>query len=220
MLRPEDVAVAPPLSERLLLRHGPGVVIPLGLFAIGAGVLLMRAAATGAQAGWLTLLPGCLLAGTGLGLTNTPVTNTATGALPPERAGMAAGMDMSARMIALSVNIAPMGFILLQGVRAGLAPLAQGGGARRPRGDGGGRQSGAGRRRCRGGIDRPAGAGPGRRRRHAVWRALRLGLRGRQPARARPQRAVSRDRRGLSAPGTAALWGPCRRDGAAPRERA
>ncbi|QEE38586.1 hypothetical protein FVA80_05930 [Methylobacterium sp. WL1] len=219
MLRPEDVAVAPPLSERLLLRHGPGVVIPLGLFAIGAGVLLMRAAATGAQAGWLTLLPGCLLAGTGLGLTNTPVTNTATGALPPERAGMAAGMDMSARMIALSVNIAPMGFILLQGVRAGLAPLAQG------------RRSTPSRRRWRpaiwrwptpvpGGIDRPAGAGPGRRRRHAVWRALRLGLRGRQPARARPQRAVSRDRRGLSAPGTAALWGPCRRDGAAPRERA
>ena len=118
--------VVPPLAERLLLRHGPGLVIPLGLFTIGAGFLLMRLAATGAEASWLTLLPGCILAGTGLGLTNTPVTNTATGALPPERAGMASGMDMSARMIALAVNIALMGFLLLRGVRSGLGPLAQG----------------------------------------------------------------------------------------------
>ncbi|MCJ2121668.1 MFS transporter [Methylobacterium sp. J-077] len=118
--------VVPPLAERLLLRYGPGLVIPLGLFTLGAGFLLMRLAATGAQTGWPTLLPGCILAGTGLGLTNTPVTNTATGALPPERAGMASGMDMSARMIALAVNIALMGFLLLQGVRSGLGPLAQG----------------------------------------------------------------------------------------------
>jgi EmrB/QacA subfamily drug resistance transporter len=118
--------VVPPLAERLLLRHGPGLVIPLGLFTIGAGFLLMRLAAAGAEASWLTLLPGCILAGTGLGLTNTPVTNTATGALPPERAGMASGMDMSARMIALAVNIALMGFLLLRGVRSGLGPLAQG----------------------------------------------------------------------------------------------
>ncbi|MCJ2060971.1 MFS transporter [Methylobacterium sp. J-048] len=118
--------VVPPFAERLLLRHGPGLVIPLGLFTLGAGFLLMRLAATGAQASGLTLLPGCILAGTGLGLTNTPVTNTATGALPPERAGMASGMDMSARMIALAVNIALMGFILLQGVRSGFGALAQG----------------------------------------------------------------------------------------------
>ncbi len=108
----------PPVAERLLLRHGPGVVISLGLFTIGAGFLLMRLAATGAEAGWQTLLPGCVLAG--LGLTNTPVTNTATGAVSAEHAGMASGMDMSARMITLAVNIALMGFLLLQGVRVAL----------------------------------------------------------------------------------------------------
>ncbi len=56
-----------------------------------------------------------MLAGTGLGLTNTPVTNTATASVPAERAGMASGMDMSARMISLALNIAVMGFILLRG---------------------------------------------------------------------------------------------------------
>lgn len=64
----------------------------------------------------MTLLPGCILAGIGLGLTNTTVSNTTTAALPPERAGMASGMDMSARMISLAVNIALMGFILASGV--------------------------------------------------------------------------------------------------------
>jgi EmrB/QacA subfamily drug resistance transporter len=110
--------VVPPLAERLLLRLGPGIVIPFGLFTIGAGFLVLMAAATSEYASWMTLLPGCVLAGVGLGLTNTPVTNTATAALPPERAGMASGMDMSARMISLAVNIAVMGFILLGGVSA------------------------------------------------------------------------------------------------------
>ena len=112
--------VVPPVAERLLLlRYGAAIVIPLGLFAIGAGFQLMRLAA-GVQGDWLAMLPGCLLAGTGLGLTNTPVTNTATASVPAERGGMASGMDMSARMITLALNIALMGVLLLQGVRSGL----------------------------------------------------------------------------------------------------
>ncbi|MDI9654470.1 MFS transporter, partial [Burkholderia cenocepacia] len=58
------------------------------------------------HASWLTMLPGCVIAGIGLGLTNTPVTNTTTGAVPSARAGMASGIDMSARMISLALNIA------------------------------------------------------------------------------------------------------------------
>jgi hypothetical protein len=72
------------------------------------------------HASWMTMLPGCLLAGIGLGLTNTPVTNTTTGAVPSARAGMASGIDMSARLITLAVNIALMGFILLEGIHGHL----------------------------------------------------------------------------------------------------
>lgn len=113
--------LVPPLAERLLLRRGPGMVIPFGLFTIGAGFALLHIATSRVDADWMTLLPGCILAGTGLGLTNTPVTNTATAAVPPERAGMASGMDMSARFISLSVNIAIMGLVLSGGVHAQLA---------------------------------------------------------------------------------------------------
>ncbi|MBB4098632.1 MFS transporter [Sphingomonas kyeonggiensis] len=108
--------VFPPLGERLALRYGPATVIPLGLFAIGLGFLAMKLGSAAPQPGWSTLLPGLLLAGIGLGITNTPVTNTTTASVPPSRAGMASGMDMSARLITLAVNIAFMGFLLVEGI--------------------------------------------------------------------------------------------------------
>lgn len=109
----------PPAAERLSLRYQPGVVIPLGLATIGAGFVLMLAGSTSAQPGWL-ILPGCVLAGIGLGLTNTPVSNSISAAVARERAGMASGADMSARMVSLAFNIAVMGFILVEGTMAGL----------------------------------------------------------------------------------------------------
>ncbi len=108
----------PPLAERLSLRYRPGIIIPAGLFTIGVGFILMKLGSAAAQPDWLTMLPGCLIAGTGLGITNTPVTNTTTGSVSSDRAGMASGIDTSARMVSLAVNIAMMGFILASGVLA------------------------------------------------------------------------------------------------------
>jgi hypothetical protein len=68
------------------------------------------------HASWLTVLPGAVLAGIGLGLTNTPVSNTTTASVSSDRAGMASGIDMSARLITLAINIALMGFLLSKGV--------------------------------------------------------------------------------------------------------
>ena len=110
----------PPLAERLSLRYRPGIVIPGGLFMIGFGFVLMRFGSAASQPDWLTMLPGCLLAGVGLGITNTPVTNTTTGSVSSDRAGMASGIDMTARMVSLAINIAVMGFILASGVLASL----------------------------------------------------------------------------------------------------
>jgi hypothetical protein len=104
--------VMPPLAERFSLRYRPGLVIPAGLFTIGAGFILMKIGSTATHPDWLTMLPGCLIAGIGLGFTNTPVTNTTTAAVSSDRAGMASGIDMSARMVSLAVNIAVMGYIL------------------------------------------------------------------------------------------------------------
>lgn len=110
--------VFPPVGERLALRFEPGRVIPLGLSCIGLGFVAMYGASQWAAVNGLAILPGALLAGIGLGISNTPVTNTTTGSVPAERAGMASGIDMSARMISLALNIALMGLILVAGVGA------------------------------------------------------------------------------------------------------
>ncbi|HEX7685115.1 MAG TPA: MFS transporter [Trinickia sp.] len=106
----------PPMAERLSHRYRPGFVIPLGMFTIGLGFILMRFGAVSSVASGWTMLPGSLVAGIGLGLTNTPTTNTTTGAVPSSRAGMASGMDISARLISLAINIAVMGFVLVAGI--------------------------------------------------------------------------------------------------------
>jgi EmrB/QacA subfamily drug resistance transporter len=111
----------PPLAEQLARRYRAGIVIPAGLFTIGLGFMAMKLGTSVATPSWLTMLPGCLLSGIGIGLANTPVTNTSTASVPAERAGMASGIDLSARMISLAINIALMGFILVEGVRASLA---------------------------------------------------------------------------------------------------
>lgn len=115
--------VVPPYAEKNLIKHGPKFLISLGLTCISGGFFLLWAIASSPEASWLTLMPGCILAGIGLGFTNTPVTNTATGSLPPERAGMASGMEFSARMISLSLNIALMGLILANGITSRLLDL-------------------------------------------------------------------------------------------------
>jgi EmrB/QacA subfamily drug resistance transporter len=118
--------VIPPLAERLTLRFQPRVIIPAGLFTIGLGFFMMKLGSVMDHASWLTLLPGCIIAGAGLGMTNTPVTNTTTDAVPTSRAGMASGIDMSARLITLAINIALMGFLLLQGILSELERITQG----------------------------------------------------------------------------------------------
>ncbi len=118
--------VVPPLAEQLTLRYRPRAVIPAGLFTIGVGFMLMKFGRSAAHASWQTMLPGCLLAGIGLGLTNTPVTNTTTGSVPSARAGMASGIDMSVRLITLAINIALMGVILVTGIASYLTSALPG----------------------------------------------------------------------------------------------
>ncbi|WP_028603298.1 MFS transporter [Ottowia thiooxydans] len=110
----------PPVAQWLLLRYDARIVIPGGLFLIGLGFFLMKLGSHFTEQGSWPVLPGALLAGIGLGLTTTPATSMTTSAVPAHRAGMASGMDVSARLITLAINIAGMGLVLVAGLTAAL----------------------------------------------------------------------------------------------------
>jgi Na+/melibiose symporter-like transporter len=115
--------LVPPLAERLALRFGAERIIPLGLGLMGAGFLGMAAVNTAAQPSIVLVLISCVTAGVGLALTNSPTTNTTTGSVSADRAGMASGIDLSARLITLALNIALMGLVLLLGIGHQLATV-------------------------------------------------------------------------------------------------
>ncbi len=108
--------LVPPLAERLALRHGAERIIPLGLGLMGVGFLAMAAVnrVEHAAVGWV--LASCVIAGVGLALINSPTTNTTTGSVSADRAGMASGIDLSARLITLALAIALMGLVVLFGI--------------------------------------------------------------------------------------------------------
>ncbi|WFP77672.1 MFS transporter [Mesorhizobium sp. WSM4906] len=106
----------PPIAERLRARYQARVAVPLGLLTLGIGFIAMRIGSGLEGANWLTMLPGTLIAGIGIGLTNSPTTHTTTGSVSPDRAGMASGIDISARLITLAINIAVLGQLLTQGI--------------------------------------------------------------------------------------------------------
>lgn len=112
--------LAPPLGEKMVVRYGVETVIPMGLFVIGLGFLLLKFGNLQGQPAWFTLLPGSVLAGIGIGITNTPVSNASTGAVLSRQAGMASGIDMSARLITLALIIAAMGVMLVAGIGSSL----------------------------------------------------------------------------------------------------
>ncbi|WP_248752748.1 MFS transporter [Pseudomonas sp. MWU15-20650] len=114
--------LVPPLAERLALRYGAERIIPVGLALMGTGFIAMAAANGAEHPSIVLVLLSCTMAGVGLALTNSPTTNT-TGSVSADRAGMASGIDLSARLITLAVNIALMGVVLLLGIGHQLATL-------------------------------------------------------------------------------------------------
>jgi MFS family permease len=113
--------IVPPLAERLALRYGAERIIPMGLGLMGVGFVAMAAINHSGQPSVVLILIACGMAGSGLALTNSPTTNTTTGSVSPDRAGMASGIDFSARLITLALNIALMGLVLILGIAHYLA---------------------------------------------------------------------------------------------------
>jgi MFS family permease len=90
----------------------------LGSAMAAAAVGLASMAHLSASSGWLTLLPGLILAGIGLGITSTALASAALSAVEPPRAGMAAGLTNTLRQVGTATGVAVFGAIYASRVSA------------------------------------------------------------------------------------------------------
>src|SRR3984893_13501117 len=97
--------IAGRVSERVPARWliGPGLVL------VGVGLIIMGGL-TGAS-DWTHLIPGFIVSGFGGGMGNPPPASTAIGVVPPQKAGMASGVNSTFRQIGIAAGIAALGSI-------------------------------------------------------------------------------------------------------------
>jgi EmrB/QacA subfamily drug resistance transporter len=108
------------LSERIPAR----VLLGVGVGMVAGGLFLMRGLTP--SSGWTELLPGFLVSGAGLGLVNPALASTAIGVVPPQRSGMAAGINNTFRQVGTATGIAVLGAIFESVIRSDLAPKLAG----------------------------------------------------------------------------------------------
>lgn len=95
------------LAGRLTSHVPVRFLIGPGLMIIGVGLLLMRG--LDASSSWTHLIPGMIVGGAGVGLTNPPLASTAVGVVEPQRAGMASGINSTFRQVGIATGIALLG---------------------------------------------------------------------------------------------------------------
>ena len=145
-----------PVAGKLTVRVQSRFMMGLGLLLVALGCELMSHVQ--ADSSWLVLLPGFLVGGIGIGITNPVLASASVSVVPPERSGMATGAASTFRQVGIATGIAGLGCGLRppdQAGRGDLAPVHPGrpGGAR-PRREPAGRGAGH-RRRAPGGGGHP-----------------------------------------------------------------
>jgi EmrB/QacA subfamily drug resistance transporter len=116
------------LTERVPVR----LLLSIGLGLIGVGLLLMTGLDEHSK--WTALLPGFLLSGVGVGLTNPAIASAAVGVVDPRRTGMASGVNSTFRQVGIATGIAGLGAIFQATVTSKITDALRDTGAQRPPG--------------------------------------------------------------------------------------
>jgi DHA2 family methylenomycin A resistance protein-like MFS transporter len=95
------------VSGRITARLGPRLPMTVGLLVAAAGVAGLVVSSP--DSGYLALLPALLAWGVGLGLLTPAVVAAAVGAVEPGRAGLAAGLNNTARQAGGVIGVACFG---------------------------------------------------------------------------------------------------------------
>jgi EmrB/QacA subfamily drug resistance transporter len=109
------ILVTSTVAGRLTSRVPVRLLVGPGLIVIGAGLLLMRGLDAGSA--WTHLIPGMIVGGVGVGIVNPPLASTAVGVVPPQRAGMASGINSTFRQVGIATGIALLGTLFSNNVK-------------------------------------------------------------------------------------------------------
>ncbi|MGO9884189.1 MAG: MFS transporter [Solirubrobacteraceae bacterium] len=115
------ILVVSAIAGRLTTQVPIRLLIAPGLLLVGIALLLMRGLT--ASSSWTHLIPGFLVAGAGTGLINPPLASTAIGVVPPQRAGMASGINSTFRQVGIATGIAGLGTIFAHTVSTNVQAL-------------------------------------------------------------------------------------------------
>jgi EmrB/QacA subfamily drug resistance transporter len=99
--------VAATASGRLSAHFPVRWMIGVGLLMVSGGLLWMSGLT--ASSSWTALVGGFVVAGFGSGLVNPPLASTAVGVVPPQRSGMASGVNTTFRQFGIAAGIAAYG---------------------------------------------------------------------------------------------------------------
>ncbi len=113
------------IAPRVAARIGSRNTMMLGV-TIFAGGLVTMALRASVEGGYLSVLPGLLLIGLGMGFTMTPATQAITETLPADKQGVASALNDTSRELGGAVGIALLGSVLSAGYRSAMEPSVEG----------------------------------------------------------------------------------------------
>ncbi|MFI6984104.1 MFS transporter [Embleya sp. NPDC050154] len=104
------------LAPRLAARIGARPTMAAGIALTGAGLALMALFAS-VDGGYLSILPGIVVMGIGMGLSMVPSTEAITRSLPSENQGVASALNDVTREFGTALGVAMLGALLSAGYR-------------------------------------------------------------------------------------------------------
>ncbi|MEV8388977.1 MULTISPECIES: MFS transporter [unclassified Streptomyces] len=107
------------LAPKMAARVGARSTMTVGIALAGAGLALM-ALFVSVDGGYLSILPGMLAMGIGMGLSMTPSTEAITSSLPREKQGVASALNDVTREFGTALGVAMLGALLSAGYRGAI----------------------------------------------------------------------------------------------------
>jgi predicted MFS family arabinose efflux permease len=109
--------IAPTIAERIGFRR----TLVTGMLLMSAGLFTFAMLAD-PNGGYLSVLPGILILGAGVGLSMSPSTAAITASLPEEKQGVASALNDTVREMGGAVGIALIGSVLNSAYQANIEP--------------------------------------------------------------------------------------------------